>query len=673
MVGFRQSAVGGQPSAVKNTNRYKQPMKHHYITTLLLPLISTLALAQEISLDPVTVTSSLVEKRASQTGRNIAVIKGEYFQQLPVHSIDDLLRYMPGVEIQARGPQGSQSDIVLRGGTFQQVLVILDGIRLNDPNTGHFNSYIPISPAEIERIEVLKGASSALYGSDAVGGVIHVISKTFAARLNNAEDNSVQKTQVNGGVSAGEYGLFNANVGAFVQRNKLAISGGFLSNNASGVQQRGIKGYFHNNTASLSLSYAISPNWNLAVRSSYDHRDFAAQNFYTVLKSDTASEKVKMSWNQVRLGYQKNKTAFSVDGGFKSVQDTYLFNPHSIANSSKSKLWQGLATLQQGLTSSTNLIAGVNFQQRNIKSNDRGNHTLNQLAPFVSVVQNIGEDFTVTPSVRMDWRESIGTEVSPQINLSYKKAGWQLRASAGKTIRDADFTERFNNYAKKLVTGGSVGNPDLKAERSFSYEAGADWFLTSSPAAQLKVSGTFFQRRQKDLIDYVTTPYAQMPRKDNLSPTGTFGLALNIAEVNTTGFELDIQSANTISEHQKLLLNAGLTWLNSDNKSQIQSFYLSSHAKFLANFSGIYQIDGFSLSVNGLYKKRAEREASAIEAAISKNYFILNVKVEYAFLKRQLGIFVQADNAFDKQYSDILGSVMPGRWIMGGVRFSFAQ
>ncbi len=654
-------------------------MKLHYSGIFLFLFIANLALAQEISLDPVTVTSSLVEKRASQTGRNIAVIKGEYFQQLPVHSIDDLLRYVPGVEIQARGPQGSQSDIVLRGGTFQQVLVILDGIRLNDPNTGHFNSYIPISPAEIERIEVLKGASSALYGSDAVGGVIHIISKTFAARLNAArlagteEGNGVKKTQVNGGISAGEYGLFNANVGAFVQRNKLAVSGGFLSNNASGIQQRGIKGYFHNNTASLSLSYAISPSWNLAVRSAYDHRDFAAQNFYTVLKSDTASEKVKMSWNQVRLSYQKNKTAFSVDGGYKSVQDTYLFNPHSIANSSKSKLWQGLATLQQGLTSSTNLIAGVNFQQRNIKSNDRGNHTLNQLAPFVSVVQNFGEYFTVTPSVRVDWRESIGTEVSPQINLSYKKSNWQLRASAGKTIRDADFTERFNNYAKKLVTGGSVGNPDLKAERSFSYEAGADWFLTSNPIAQLKVSGTFFQRRQKDLIDYVTTPYSQMPRKDNLSPTGTFGLALNIAEVNTTGFELDIQSANAISDNQKLIFNAGLTWLDSDNKSQIQSFYLSSHAKFLTNFSGIYQIGGFSVSLNGLYKKRAEREASAIEASISKNYFLLNARAEYAFLKRQLALYVQADNAFDKQYSDVLGSVMPGRWLMGGLRFNFTK
>jgi iron complex outermembrane receptor protein len=651
-------------------------MNKHYLSALFIVYGTTLTLAQEISLDPVTVTSSLVEKRASQTGRNIAVIKGDYFQQLPVHSIDDLLRYVPGVEIQARGPMGSQSDIVLRGGTFQQVLVILDGLRLNDPNTGHFNSYIPISPAEIDRIEVLKGASSAVYGSDAVGGVIHVISKTFAARqLADESDggNPVHKTNVNAGITAGEYGLFNANVGAFVQRNKIAISGGFLSNNASGVQQRGIKGYFHNNTASLSLNYALSANWNLAVRSAYDHRDFSAQNFYTVLKSDTASEKVKMSWNQVKLSYQKNKTAFSIDGGYKSVQDNYLFNPHSIANSSKSKLWQGLATLQQGISPSTSLIAGVNFQQRNIASNDRGNHSLNQLAPFISVVQSIGENFTVTPSLRVDWRENIGTEASPQINLSYKKASWQLRASAGKTIRDADFTERYNNYAKKLVTGGSVGNPDLKAEKSFSYEAGADWFLTSSSTSQLKASATFFQRRQNNLIDYVTTPYAQMPRKDNLSPTGTFGLALNIADVNTTGFELDIQSVNAISDKQKLLLNAGFTWLDSENKSQIQSFYLSSHAKFLTNFSAIYQISGFSLSLNGLYKKRAERNASAIEASVSKNYFLLNVKAEYAFLNRMLAVFVQADNAFDKQYSDLLGSKMPGRWVMGGLRFNFTK
>ena len=139
---------------------------------------------QETTLDPVTITATLNPSPASKTGRNIVTVTGEMFNKLPVHSLDDLLRYLPGIEVQQRGPAGSQSDIVLRGGTFQQVLVIIDGLRINDPNSGHFTSYIPIAPAEIERIEILKGASSAIYGSEAVGGVINIITKSFAARKN---------------------------------------------------------------------------------------------------------------------------------------------------------------------------------------------------------------------------------------------------------------------------------------------------------------------------------------------------------------------------------------------------------------------------------------------------------------------------------------------------------
>src|SRR4029078_6745644 len=144
----------------------------------------------------------------------------------PIHSIDELLRYLPGVEVQQRGPFGAQSDFVLRGGTFQQVLVILDGVRLNDPNSGHFTSYIPIAPSEIDRIEILKGASSAIYGSEAVGGVIHVITKTFAKQ--SASDQKNIQAQIIGG----QYGLFNVNAGAFYKKGKTAIAGGILSNNA---------------------------------------------------------------------------------------------------------------------------------------------------------------------------------------------------------------------------------------------------------------------------------------------------------------------------------------------------------------------------------------------------------------------------------------------------------
>src|SRR5215213_7717274 len=160
-------------------------------------------------LDPVTITTSLTPEKGSQTGRDLFVIRGERFAHLPVHSLDELLRYLPGIEVQARGPLGSQSDIVMRGGTFQQVLVILDGLRLNDPNTGHFTSYIPIAPAEIDHIEILKGASSAIYGSEAVGGVIHIITKT------NSANRLKEKSNFTAQLTGGEYDLFSIHAGGF--------------------------------------------------------------------------------------------------------------------------------------------------------------------------------------------------------------------------------------------------------------------------------------------------------------------------------------------------------------------------------------------------------------------------------------------------------------------------
>ena len=180
------------------------------ICVSLCGLPAALLAQEEVELNPVTVTATLQPVTVSQTGRNLIIIDGARFQTLPVQSLDELLRYVPGVEVQARGPMGAQSDLVLRGGTFQQVLVVLDGLRLNDPITGHFTSYIPIAPAEIERIEILKGASSALYGSDAVGGVVHIITKTFAAKKSMGNRKSLGAT-----VMGGEWGLVHASAGGY--------------------------------------------------------------------------------------------------------------------------------------------------------------------------------------------------------------------------------------------------------------------------------------------------------------------------------------------------------------------------------------------------------------------------------------------------------------------------
>jgi len=617
---------------------------------------------KESELDPVTITSSLAPEKASRTGRNVLVIRGDRFQDMPVLSIDEFLRYLPGIEVQMRGPAGAQSDIVLRGGTFQQVLVIIDGVRVNDANTGHFSSYIPVTPNEIDRIEILKGASSAIYGSEAVGGVIHIITKNFAARTLSKATN----VQVQG--AAGEYALYNLNAGLGISTERSGLNVGGLINSSSGQLQRGTRGYFHNKTASLSISQFFNEQWHLALRGSWDDRDFAAQNFYTTFVSDTSKERVKTAWTQAQLSNLREKNKLQIDLGYKFLEDRFVFNPRSTPNLNKSFLLQGLVTNEWTIRQSTLLTTGLQFINKRIRSNDRGKHSVDQAAGFVVLNQKVGEHFAVSPAVRLDWNERAGWELIPQVNLSYYTGRWQFRSSAGKTTRDADFTERFNNYGRPLVNSGRIGNPDLVAERSFSYEAGADYFAGNN----LRVSSSFFQRYHKGLIDYVPTAYADMPRKENLSPTGTFALAKNVSEVTTTGVELDLQFSKKLGDQQSVWSTLGLVWLESKSSEATPSFYISSHARWLTNFNLQYNYRFLSVGLNGLYKQRAAQAASnpAI-APVSKDYFVANLKLEARFWRA--GAFVQLDNVFDRKYVDLLGSQMPGRWLMGGIKISLTK
>lgn len=621
----------------------------------------TLHAQEKISeLDPVTVTATVNPVASSKTGRNLFVIKGEDIARMPVHSIDEVLRYIPGVEVQSKGPMGAGSDIVIRGGTFQQVLVIVDGVRVNDPNTGHFSSYIPVNPAEIDHIEVLKGASSAIYGSDAVGGVIHIITKTFAHTKT-----STPSKKITAGVTGGAYGLFNANANAYYSTDRLAVNIGGQTNNADGQPLRGIDGYFHLHTISGSASYQLSDNWKLSYRLSYDSRKFAAQNFYTTFASDTASEKLSTWWQQLNLQYRKNKNAFSLSAGYKNMNDHYVFNPVSVANDNRSKLFQSLAIYEHKFSDNISLVAGGQFQQKNIVSNDRGNHTVNQAAGFASMTATLWNALTLSPAVRLDWDEGSGSELVPQLNASFRTGRFQLRGSAGKTIRNADFTERYNNNNKALVSSGKIGNPDLKAEGSFSYEAGADYF-----GKHLRVSSTVFQRRYNDLIDWTTTPYANMPYKGNLSPTGTYSLATNISKMVTSGVEGDIQWSKTYNGKHTFSATGGATWLYSDIQEGQSSFYISSHARFLLNGMLQYRNQLFGINVNGLYKVRDPQSAANIKGAVTKEYFVASVKADVFVIKNKLSVSAEVDNVFNKTYADLTGAQMPGRWVMGGLRLT---
>jgi vitamin B12 transporter len=608
-----------------------------------------------IDLNPITVISTRTPQKISETGRNITILDGSLFAQMPVNSVDELLRYVPGVEMQQRGAAGSQADIVIRGGTFQQVLVLIDGIKINDPLTGHFSGYMPITPTEIARIEILRGPAAAIYGAEAVGGVINIITKTFSTF------NEEKSSTTNAGFSLGDFGFGNMNLGYYKTSKKLNLSVGALTNNAEGHPLRGNnKGYFNNHTLSASAAIALKNDWKLMLRSSLDSRKFAAQNFYTTFTSDTATEKVESFWNQVKISKQTEKSTNDLDIAYKSTTDHYLFNPRAIANNNQSNYWVIQYIHGANINQDLKLNYGVLLDRRAIESNDRGNHNTYHGAVFSNALYRKG-NLRLSPGLRIDMDENYGTEIIPQANASYQMDKVNFRANAGRAIRSADFTERFNNYNKVIVNGGSIGNPDLTAEKSWSYEAGADLLLK-----KIKISATYFYRDQNDIIDWITTPYAQMPRKSNLNPAGTFALSKNIKEVNTSGIELETSYSHSFSDGHSIYVNLGATFLSSKSSDATPSFYIVSHAKTLIQSSLIYTIRNITISTNSIYKERNGQKASGINAEISKNYFMMNGRLQYAFSKK-VNAFASTTNLGNISYSDLLGSRMPGRWTTAGV------
>jgi vitamin B12 transporter len=614
----------------------------------------------QFDLNPVSVTAARLPQKVNETGRNITVLDGTMLQQLPVMSLDELLKYVPGVEVQSRGPMGAQSDIVLRGGTYQQVLILLDGIKINDPITGHFNSYMPVAPYEIARIEVLRGPAAATYGAEAVGGVIHIITKTFS----QFTDTNSRHAQVN--LSGGQYQMLHADAGAQYTSQSMNASLGVLSNNTSGQLLRGSnRGYLHNNTISASFAWKLPKNWQLSLRSSIDSRDFAAQNFYTTYVSDTATEKVSTLWNQLQFKQQGQKGSQEIDVVYKMTTDHYVYNPFAVANDNHSRygIVQYINTHQFG--SSWHSSFGAQVSERSILSNDRGDHNTLQLAAFGTVLYQI-KHWRMSGSLRSDWDQNYGFALLPQINAAYVANKITFRSNVGRAIRSADFTERFNNYNKALVSAGSIGNPDLGAEKSWNYELGA----TANLGKYCKANATGFYRSQHDAIDWVNTAYAVMPRQVNLVSTGSYALAKNIKDVTTKGVELDLSYQRNFAQHHQLFLQAGITLLQSKSNDSVPSYYIIAHAKTLVQGTLLYGFKKINCSLNILFKERAVSSAPGIQASISPQYCILNARLGMQ-INRHWSVFAQCTNLTGVHYSDLLGSQMPGRWLSAGGRFWF--
>jgi len=614
----------------------------------------------------VQIVSGRLGLSEARTGRHVTVIRAEAIQGMPVNSIDELLRYLPFMEIQSRGAFGVQSDILMRGGTFNQMLVLLDGMRVNDPLTGHFNSYIPVSVIEIDRIEVYRGPASTVYGADAVGGVVNIITKNFLP--GEAED------RLEGRVEAwyGQYDLVRTNTGFNLKKGRWKLGTGISYNASAGhpLDADSLRGDFRLGTVSLSLAVDLSENIQLAVRSAYDHRLFNAQYFYTNSPWDLSREQVNRWWNQFQLKWQLDRSnSLTFQAAYVSTTDSFLFNPAFPANLHETRYQQYQANHLYRAVSGLRIASGVQVDHRGIISTDRGDRTHLHTGIYTMLSYTLPVELSVSGGLRLDYDEVYGIELMPQVNLAYVTGDWIFRGSAGRTIRSPDFTERYISTGLEgpLAPGRNLGNPLLLAERAWSMDAGFDHGI----GRDIKLSLTGFYRFSRDLIDYIITPAEDIPGGDNLVPGEEYFFAQNIGLMNTWGLESWLSGQHTLQEEAAIEWGLSYQGLLSRSDSSIVSKYLSAHARNLIQGRIGFRTSVFSLQLHTLFKNRDAEVAREINQALTPDYMVWNLKTDAYLFKRSLVLSLQVNNLFNLHYSDILGASMPGRWIMGGIAWNF--
>lgn len=604
--------------------------------------------------DTVQIESSRIGLTANQTGKFVTVLTQQDIELLPARSLDELLRFVPGIEIQARGPFGTQADFSMRGGTFNQVLVLMDGMRINDPLTGHFQTYLPVLPEEILRIEVLRGPSSAQYGPDAVGGVINIVTKTFEPDY--AKDAG---TEISADAFAGQYqtyGLSGA-IGGKSGKVRGFASGRNLASEGHPLPS-GENSDFAMVTGSGSIGLDLGKGWDLALRTGYDRRTFQAQYYYTVSTFDQSREQTSRWWNQARITKRSADRETRLDVSYLSSRDSFLFNPAFSANVHQMGFLNANLHHVEVLNQNLSIAGGLQASSRSIESNDRGDHSDTHLGAYAMGKARILDYLHITGSLRLDQDQNYGLELSPQVNIAYLKESFTLRAGAGKAIRAADYTERYiSTQIASLSPGRNLGNPDLEAERSWNYEAGADLRFAQSFTASV----TGFYRQGTNLIDYILTNAESIPNNEALTPGGDYLFASNLSDLNTFGVEAVVNWSETIGAYTRINAEAGYMLLRNQDGGTV-SKYLSNTARQQISVRASVSHKHFQAGIQGLYRERNAENAAAIGAEITPSFMIWHARAGARILDGRVLIQGNLYNLFNERYADLLGAQMPGRW-----------
>jgi len=568
---------------------------------------------QEGPREQVTVTATAQPVPFENLARSVRVITRDEIESLPAQSLADLLRYAASVDVRSRGSFGIQSDFSIRGAGFGQVLVMLDGVRLNDSQSGHHNGDIPVSLHDVERIEVLYGPGSSLHGGDALAGAINIITRK-----------SERTSQVT--FSGGEHGLFEG-AGTFQYgTGSVREFFSFWGNRSSGFM-------FDRDFRTIGVSSLTSIGDHTYFRFSHLDKDFGANGFYGPSPSREWTDATLVSFEREdRLGGQWSLTS---DISFRRHGDHFLWDlnrPGFAENFHRTYALSGSATFRWNRSDRTHVSLGAESGGDWIDSNNLGEHHYSRGGLFVSVQQRLADNAVIYPELRYDSYSRFGQSVSPSLSgILWIRPDVKLRSSVGRAFRIPTFTELY--YTDPAHQASS----DMKPEKAWGVEAGVDWLIPRDWVLAM----TIFNRWQTDAIDWV-----------RVSPAERW-ITTNVRNVRTQGAEMAVERLLGKRGHLKFQY----TYLSVDAPEiDMLSKYVLDYSRHSVAVHGIIHLPGgviWGSHVDLRHKVDGE------------DFWIVNCRFSKPL--RHFRVFVEVFNLLDWDYQEIQGVDMPGRWLRGGV------
>lgn len=610
------------------------------ITWLLCNYENAIA-QQTIPLDSVIIKENRLPATYHSQNRNIQLLDAKQIAKLPVKSVNELLSYVAGVDLRQRGPNGTQSDVSIDGSTFDQVLVLINGVKMSDPQTGHHLLNVPIPLSSIDHIEVLRGPAARIYGVNALAGAINIITRIPAKSEVSAQvyaGSSFKTDTASGDTYLGWGAQAAAALAAKNQSHIFSIAhdegNGYRYNTAYDAYR-----LFYQNQIKLNDKNSIE------AMGGYISNSFGGNGYYAAPADAESEEAVETAMGSITWNYRPtSRILIKPRISYRYNNDDYIFirqKPAVYHNIHETNVVTG--EIQSSIQTKNGTIgAGVEWRSENINSTNLGKRNRDNLGIYAEYKHNFSEKVNASAGVYGNYNTDYDFTLFPGVDAGYSiNRNWKIFANATTGQRLPTYTDLFYKGP------ANIGNDKLKPENAVYGEGGVRYNRTL-----LSAQASYFYRHVTDFIDWV--------RATNTAPWQP----QNFQSINTTGvtaqatYQLS-EGLNTSVNYQSSL-QASYTYLHPEIESpttEISKYAIEAlRHQFTASFRNTL-FRHFEVNLNARYLYRIN----------ANDYTLLDARIGYNH--RQWTIFADLNNILDTQYKEVGAIPLPGSWYTFGISY----